>query len=56
MMLRQIIVTLTPIPAFAPVLSPLLADEVAACMTAVLAGVCVEVESEGVASFVAATS
>lgn len=40
-MLRAIIVTLTPIPAFAPVLSPLLADVVAAFTVDRMVGVCV---------------
>lgn len=56
MMLRAIMVTQTPMPAFAPVLSPFLAGVVAAFTTDVMVGVCVVTGSEVMASFVAAIS
>lgn len=60
MMLRMVIETLMPIPALAAVLSPLLAGAVSSFMADVLVGVLVssgmEVEVEGSASPVAATS
>lgn len=56
MMLRAIMVTQMPMPAFAPVLSPFAAGVVAAFTTDVMVGVCVVIESEVMASFVAAIS